>query len=441
MRDLLVLGIFLSTVPFALRHPWVGVLVWTWISIMNPHRLTFGFAYNLQFAAAAAGMVLLSLVITRDKLRMSWAPPVVMLMLFVVWMCVSTALALSPAGSWPQLDKVLKIQLMTAIALLAFHERKQIDIYVWVNAFSVGYFGLKGGLYTIATGGGGRVWGPEGSFIEDNNDLALATIMVIPLLNYLRVVATRSWVRLGLLASMLLCALSALGSQSRGALLAIAAMGLVMWYRSDKKVVTGVVLATVAAGLLAFMPQAWEQRMSTIGTYEEDGSAMGRIHTWKFCANLAAQRFTGGGFDIYNVPNLMTYGPPEARGVHVAHSIYFSVLGEHGYVGLVLFLLIWWLTFREAGKLRKVSKNKPELAWAYHLAGMCQVSLAGYLVGGAFLQLAYFDLPYNILVILVVTRRCLAENGPRPETAGAVSSTDPSRSASLAAPPSHQTLS
>jgi probable O-glycosylation ligase (exosortase A-associated) len=431
MRDLLLLGIFVSTVPFAIRHTWVGVLVWTWLSIMNPHRLTFGFAYNLQFAAAAAGMVLLSLVITRDKLRMSWTPPVVTLFLFVVWMCVSTAFAISPAGSWPQLDKVLKIQLMTAIALLAFHERKHIELFVWVNALSVAFFGIKGGIYTITTGGGGRVWGPEGTFIEDNNDLAVAIIMVIPLLNYLRVVATRSWVRICLLVSMLLCALSALGSQSRGALLAIAAMTLILWYRSDRKVIAGLLIAAAAVGLLAFMPQSWEQRMSTIGTYEDDGSAMGRINTWKFCANLAAHRLTGGGFDIYNVPNFMAYGPPEARSVHVAHSIYFSVLGEHGYVGLLLFILVWWLTFREAGKLRRASRGKPEVAWAYHLAGMCQVSMVGYLVGGAFLQLAYFDLPYNILVILVITRRWLVEGGWKHETVGAFGSADPSREASL----------
>lgn len=425
MRDLLVLGIFLSTVPFALRHPWVGVLVWTWLSLMNPHRLTFGFAYNLQFAAAAAGMVLLSLVITRDKLRMPWTPPVVILFLFVVWMCVSTALAISPAGSWPQLDKVLKIQMMVAIALLAFQERKQIEMFVWVNAFSVGYYGLKGGLYTITTGGGGRVWGPEGSFIEDNNALAVAIIMVIPLLNYLRLVANRSWVRIGLLMSMLLCALSALGSQSRGALLAIAAMTLVLWYRSDKKVIAGVLIAAAAVALLAFMPQSWEQRMSTINTYEEDGSAMGRINTWKFCANLAAHRITGGGFEIYDIANFREYAPPEATKVYVAHSIYFSVLGEHGFVGLTLFILIWWLTFREAGKLRKASRDKPGLAWVYQLAGMCQVSLVGYLVGGAFLQLAYFDLPYNILVILVVTQRWLREGEWKREIAGPTGSGDP----------------
>ena len=162
--------------------------------------------------------------------------------------------------------------------------------------------------------------------------------------------------------------------------------------------------------------------MSTIGTYETDSSAMGRIQAWHFCASIAADRLTGGGFDIYNVHNYAAWGPPGWRLPQVAHSIYFSVLGEHGYVGLLLFLWLWWLVLRQAGQLRKVSKDRPELAWVYHLVGMCQVSLAGYLAGGAFLQLAYFDLPYNILVILVVSHRWLREGGWKRDTVGAFES-------------------
>lgn len=424
MRDLLLVGIFLAVLPFALRNTWIGVLLWTWLSLMNPHRLTYGFAYDAPFAAAAAGVIFLSLFIGRDKLRMPWSPPVIVLFLFVFWMCVTTAFALSPEDSWNQLNKVLKIQVVTAIALMALQERRHIELFIWVNALSIGFYGFKGGLYTVLSGGGGRVWGPAGTFIADNNHLAVAVIMVIPLLNYLRTVATAKYLRLGLLALMVFCAFSALGSQSRGALLAIAAMALVLWARAPNKAVTGVILAVTGVALIAFMPSAWEERMSTIGTYESDGSAMGRIQTWQFCANLAADRLTGGGFSIYNVQNLAIWGAPGARSVHVAHSIYFSVLGEHGYIGLFLFLLLWWLAMRQAARLRKASKGKPELAWVFHLVGMCQVSLVGYFVGGAFLQLAYFDLPYNILVILVVTQRWLDAGGWKEKAGGTVTAAE-----------------
>jgi probable O-glycosylation ligase (exosortase A-associated) len=105
--------------------------------------------------------------------------------------------------------------------------------------------------------------------------------------------------------------------------------------------------------------------------------------------------------------------------VHAAHSIYFQVLGEHGYIGLILFLLIWFFAFRTAAKIRADAPKRPETPWLGQLAGMCQVSLVGYAVGGAFLSLAYFDLPYNILVVLVVSLRWLQEKRWEIEPQGA----------------------
>ncbi|MQM29102.1 MAG: putative O-glycosylation ligase, exosortase A system-associated [Candidatus Accumulibacter phosphatis] len=428
MRDLLMLGIILVSLPFALRHTWVAVSFWTWISIMNPHKLTFGFIHNAPVAAVAAGAALLSLVITRDKLRMPWTPPVVVLFLFVLWMCVTTAFAIDPAGSVPQLSKILKIQLMTAVALLALHERKHIQIFIWVNVLSIAYFGVKGGIFTILQGGASRVWGPPGGFIEENNALAVAIIMIIPLIYYLRTVYSSAWMRLGFLGMMLLCAFSALGSQSRGALVAVSAMSLVLWYRSQKKVVVGIGLVVVAASLLAFMPASWEQRMGTIQTYEEDQSAMGRIHAWQTAINIANSRPLGAGFSMYDWTVHAMYSPPGTEKPRAAHSIYFSVLGEHGYGGLCLYLLMWWLVFRLAGRMRKDTKGIAKVVWVYELVGMCQVSLVGFFVGGAFLSLAYFDLPFNILVILVVTQRWLNEGEWKKEAVATPLPGDSSRS-------------
>ena len=40
LRDLLVLTIVLAGALVAIRRPWIGVMLWTWLSIMNPHRYT-----------------------------------------------------------------------------------------------------------------------------------------------------------------------------------------------------------------------------------------------------------------------------------------------------------------------------------------------------------------------------------------------------------------
>jgi probable O-glycosylation ligase (exosortase A-associated) len=125
--------------------------------------------------------------------------------------------------------------------------------------------------------------------------------------------------------------------------------------------------------------------------------------------NLANDQFIGGGFDIYNAAIFLRYAP-DPKDIHAAHSIYFQVLGEQGFVGLFLFLLLWFLVWRSAGWLIREGRRSEDTKWCRNLGAMSQVCLVGYAVGGAFLSLAYFDLPYDILVIVVLTKRWLQEH-------------------------------
>lgn len=406
MRDIVLSLLFVSTLPYALWHPYAGVLLWTWFSMMNPHKLTYGFASNAPFAAVAAAVTFIALVITKDRVKFRLTGPVVLLLVFVAWMCATTAFAVHPAESWVQLNKVLKIQLMTMIAIAVLHTRRHIELFLWVTALSVAFYGVKGGIFTITTGGGGRVWGPPGGFIEGNNELGLALVVIIPLLVFLRSTVDKTWMRHAMTLVIALCAASALGTQSRGAMLAIASAGFVLWLRSQRKLLSGILILVFAVLLVAFMPDTWSERMGTIKTYQDDGSAMGRINAWYMAFNVACDRFFGGGFAVYTADLFAIYAPDPSN-IKVAHSIYFSVLGEHGFVGLLLFLCVWFVAFRMAAKLRKRTRKEPELQWVFYLCGMCQVALVGYGVGGAFLSLAYFDLPYNIFAVLVVLTRWL----------------------------------
>jgi putative inorganic carbon (HCO3(-)) transporter len=413
MRDILITAIVLGWLPFIFRHAWIGILLWTWLSIMNPHRLAWGFAYDAPFAAMAAVVTLIALFTTRDRIGLPRAGAFYLLVAFIVWMCVTTLMAIFPGTSLSQFNTVIKIMLMTIVAMAVLHEQKHLRLFVWVNALSLAFFGVKGGLYTIATAGGGRVWGP-GGFIGGNNEIGLAILVVIPLLYYLFITSSTRWIRMGLVAAMVLSAVAVLGTQSRGAALAIAVMTGMLWLRSPgHKLITGLAIALVGVVLVMFMPDSWHDRMSTIGRYEEDSSAMGRIHAWQTALNIANDRVTGAGFDTYNAAVFSQYAPTggdragDPSIVRAAHSIYFQILGEHGWVGLLLFLGIWILMWRDASRLRRLAGTDPHLKWLRDLAGMCQVALAGYATGGAFLSLAYFDLPYNLLVIVLVMRRWL----------------------------------
>ena len=400
MRDL-VLGPFILVIClYALRYPWVGIMGWTWISVMNPHAYSWHLS-SMPVAAAMAGATLLGVVFTKDRRQFFVTRETVVLMLFMLWMCFTLPASLYLDQSLPMWSRVMKIDLMVLVAMVVLYSRQHIMALVWVLVGSLAFYGVKGGLFTLATGGSYRVWGPSGSYIEGNNEVALALVMVIPLIRFLQLTTGSRWLQRGLLVAMVLCAAAAIGSYSRGALLAVGAMAGVMWWRSDKKMVGIAVLVFVGVALLSFMPEQWWVRMDTIATYTEDSSAGGRINAWWMAFNLAKANFFGGGFMIYKSDVFALYAP-NPLDVHAAHSIYFMVLGEHGFVGLFLFLLLWFYVWRSAGRLRTQGQKLPQTQWLSHLGGMCQVSLAGYAVGGAFLSLSYYDLPYNILILVVL---------------------------------------
>ena len=363
MRDILVTLIVFGSLPLIFKRPWLGAIMWVWISVMNLHSQGWGFARTMPFAAIIACVTVASMILSKDKHRLPPSPVTTMFILFGVWVGVTTIFAINGAANIPQLVKVYKIIGMNLVVMMLIKTRKQVEALVWCVALSLGFYGIKGGIFTIRSGGSELVWGPAGTFIEGNNELALALIMVIPVIYYLFTVSTKAWLRIGLLGAMLLCALSALGSYSRGAALAIGAMAVFFWLKSRHKVALGALMLAAVPLMLMFMPEKWYARIDTIAEYETDGSAQGRINAWHMAYNLAMDRpIVGGGFDIYDYGVFLRYAPiPDD--VHAAHSLYFQVLGEHGWVGLFLYLGLAWCAWRTGSRIIRDTKPYPDMRW------------------------------------------------------------------------------
>lgn len=425
MRDIALTLLVAGLLPFILARPQLGLLAWHWISLMSPHRLTFGFAYSLPFAAVVGGTTLVGLALSREPKRLPLSAPLATLVVYLGWMALTSATALSPEEAWEGWRQFAKIVLFLLATAAAMQSRERITALVWVSTMSIGFYGIKGGLYTLRTAGGGMVLGPDGSFISGNTEIALALTMTVPLLWWLYQQTDRKWIRRGLLAAAGLTAIAVIGSYSRGGFLAIAAMSAFMWLKGRNKLLIGVLLALAAPAVALFMPEAWFAKMATIRTYDEDHSAMGRINAWQFAINLAAERpLVGGGIGAF-APDLFLRLAPDPYHYQDAHSIWFEVLGEQGYGGLVLFLLMWAFTWAAGGSIGRLARGRPDLAWAADLGRMVQVSLIGYWVGGSFLGLAYWDYPYLLMVLLVLTH----EVAKRELATGRAGARDPHRGA------------
>lgn len=410
MRDLFVAACVFGSLPFILYRPYIGILMWAWLGYMNPHRLAYGFAVNFPWAYMVALVTLTSLLLSKEKKEIPWTRESVTLLIFALWMCVTTYFALEPVLAPFILTKILKILLMTYVTMMLINSKWRIELLVAVIVFSLGFYGVKGGIFTITTGGGNHVRGPNGTFIGGNNEIGLALIMTIPLMRYLHIQIKNKIGKIAMLTAMLLTVVAIFGTQSRGDLLGLGVMGLFLILKNPKKLGFLLVLVIAIPLALKFMPQEWYQRMDSISNYQQDASAQGRINAWHFAFNLANHRpVLGGGFEVFRQPWFRLYAP-EPNNVHDAHSIYFEVLGEQGYVGLFIFLLLAWFTWNRASQIIKKTKKNAEWRWAADLAAMIQVSLIGYFSAGAFLGLANFDLYYGLIGLVVVTHVVVKKN-------------------------------
>lgn len=405
MRDIVFTALIFGTLPFILRRPWIGAAVFAWLSLMTPYHYCYGFAYSFPFGAVVAGCTVIGLFTSKEEVRYEFNGTMLLMILLPFWMTFTWFFALEPDEGSYRIPELIKIFLMIHVTAMVIRKRQHIEWMLWVIVISIGFFGFKGGLYTLL-GRGGKVWGPPGeSFLTDNNAISVALVMVIPLMFYLRTIAPKAWMRHALLLAMPLSGMAVLGSYSRGALLAIGAMLTFLWMKSRQKIALALLMIPLAAIGVSMMPAKWTDRMHSIQTYEQDGSAMGRINAWHAAFNLANDRpLVGGGYEYYTLKTFAKYAPNPID-VHSAHSIYFQMLGEHGYVGLFIFLGIGVAAWRRARKVIATAENRPDLRWASVMARCLQVSIFGYAVGGAFINIGYWDLIYLEVVLLVALNR------------------------------------
>ena len=186
MRDIVLILAIATGLGVTLFHPFAGVLLWTWFTLQNPHQEAWGFTsslpLNLVIAMVTVGAWLRS---HERKLPPScflvWA-----MVVFLVWVTFNSFFAFSPDWSWRYWDLTWKIFALGLLVATLATNRVRITAIIWVVVVSLFYYGVKGGIFTLIDGRDlPRLWALN-SIIGDNNQLALALLMSLPLANYLR---------------------------------------------------------------------------------------------------------------------------------------------------------------------------------------------------------------------------------------------------------------
>lgn len=411
MRDAIIVLIYAIALIYALRRPFVGVMVYFWISFMNPHRYTWGFAYSLPLAMGAAAVTFLSIAINHRELKFPRALETGLFFLLWIYTAITSALAFYPDWAWQYWETVTKIFLMTFIAMTLITTRERLRYFILLIIGSIGFIGIKGAIFGLATGGQYLVWGPPESFIADNNSVGLAMVMITPLCLLMRDLFDKKWQKLALLGFGIGVIISAVLTYSRGALVGLMVVGFFYFLNSKHKIAILITMIVVMVTAVNVLPAAWFERMNTIKTYEEDRSANMRLNSWKMSINIAKANFFGGGFDCFSLDQYEKYAPDPDLGRaktddgqfvgSTAHSVYFEVLATQGFLGLAIYLSCLLFALVSLRRLVVLSTKAPEFAWISGYGRALFVSIIAFMASGTFLSRAFFDLFWALFAAAV----------------------------------------
>jgi probable O-glycosylation ligase (exosortase A-associated) len=424
MRDLIVFGIVVLSLPFAFRRPFIGLLVFSWLAYMRPQDLCWGFARYMRLSFYV-GLTMVAGWVAYEAGRRPftrWDLRTAGMTLLLVMTFISTI----PGEEFGEPEITAGLSEFTKIIVVALFtvgqtdSRQRLRMLIWTFALCLGFFGFKGGLFGLMTGGSAITRGP-GGMMEDNNDFALALVMGVPMIWYLSRIETSRLVRKFLLVTGLLTMVTIILTHSRGGFLALCVALLVMAWRSGKLIQASLTMFVGAVLFLNFAPESVLQRLGTIedaAQGQEDSSVGARFRAWNIAFRMIEHNpVLGVGhkhFRHHYQRHADALYPGEEYFNHVAHNSYLQIWAENGTLAFFVFLVTLLSVFFVSWRLRRLARAGPHMSWVMPYANMLEATTAAFMVGAFFLNRGHFDLSYHWIAVasatLLIARHELAKD-------------------------------
>jgi probable O-glycosylation ligase (exosortase A-associated) len=445
MRDLAFVGFLLALLGLGLRRPFLFVLVYAYIDTVAPQRLSYYLLNSLPLSMYVACLALGGWLIFEKKsgLRFSVRQALMgVLLCYSFYTTMNADFPIEAAEKWDWASTALAFAIFLPLTL---RSKLRIEALLLFLTLSAAAIIIVGGLKTVASGGGYGVLNlmvTNNSNLYESSTISTIAIALIPIILWLARFGTvfpPDWrVKAFAAALVFACLLMPIGTEARTGLVCIAVLGLLTLRNVKRRMLYLAGAGLVVAASVPFLPDSFTGRMSTIQGYQSDSSASTRLAVWGWTWNYAQDHPLGGGFGAYRgnkieVRTVSTQGEGGTQTVtarteidqgRAYHSAYFEMLGEQGFPGLLLFLVIHICGLVRMEVLRRRYRlAEGDKAWIAPLATALQHFQIIYLVGASFVAIAYTPFTLMILGVQIsldslVARRERAER-PRPAFAPA----------------------
>ncbi|WP_375398897.1 putative O-glycosylation ligase, exosortase A system-associated [uncultured Sphingomonas sp.] len=412
MRDLAFIAFLGVLFAIGFRRPFLFVLCYVYIDVVSPQRLSYFLLNSVPISLIAVGLAVSAWALFDDKTGTRLAPRQLLILLLMLYCGVSTRTADFPVDAAEKWDWVWKALAFAFFLPFTLRTRLRIEALLTFMILSAASIIIVGGVKTIASGGGGygelNLMVSNNSGLYEGSTISTVAIAIIPLIVWVSRFGTifrRDWkVKLFCHALIFACLLIPVGTATRTGLVCIGLLALLMIRESRRKLLYLGLIGGLALVAVPFLPKTFTDRMDTIKSYQADESASTRVAVWAWTWQYVKDHPLGGGFEMYR-QNQIRYDIVKAQGAggNVAldrqltvdharayHSAYFEVLGEQGFPGLILWLLISVIGLLRMEVIRQRYRRAPEdEAWIGPLAGALQSAHIVYMLGAAFIAIAF----------------------------------------------------
>jgi putative inorganic carbon (hco3(-)) transporter len=406
----------------SLRGPFYALLLYLGIAYFRPELWIWSGelrALNISFIVGVYAVA--STLLSSE--RFTFTLPMWLIVAFCLHGLISTELSAVPVWCFGWWQGFAKVSIIAILIIGLVNTQERLHLVMLVLSFTLGFEGVKQGWVHLITA-------PDVQNINsveilgDNNGVAVGMLMLAAILLALLQTTKKKWLKPVFAFMLLGVVFRSLTSYSRGGFLAFGAMCATYLVRS-RRPFTSVVLVGSLLLLLPLLPDRYWDRMETISVDNEgDSSAQGRLHFWSVAQRMANEHpllgvGTSGFQAVYNAydPSGGAFGRSRA-----VHSMWFGVLAEQGYVGLIMLCSILILAFRACGRARKASIGVPDRQDILALSGALQTALVTVCVGGTFLSYHYVEILWHFIglsfAIENVALRAAAPEETSPAQAG-----------------------
>ncbi len=408
LSDLLwvfIIGLF---VLFGFSRPFIALSGVLFVDILRPQDLSFNFLANKPIALFVTLFFFMSLIINWKKWNIpSFKTHPILLVSFIVWITLTTMQAEFPASAWYKHDYAYKTILFALFVPFVLKEKAQYEFAISIIIFAAAFYFITAGMTTVfeTTYYGRRLIHTRvgDTMMTESSTLAMTAVMILPLIYFLikeisfakKIPFLKTLMWLTCFAALM----TIIGSHARTGVVGLGILGLIVIYKSKHKLKLSLAVLIIGIFSLSFASSSWKDRMLTITESQTESSALGRIVVWRWTLDYVADRpVFGGGFMSYqaNAGQLREFnddGPEidykESSG-KAFHNIYIEVLGEHGYVGLFIFLLILYHTWNQNNFVYKNSSSD----WFKLAAKSNNISLLVFCSCGMFIGVAFSPWAY-----------------------------------------------